>query len=234
MGKEGSSMSKEESSLYQEKPDFYYGGANPKLLKHIKDEWKEVLDIGCAEGGLGAIIKAKGIRVSGIEAFPNAAQKASERLDHVLQGNIETMELPYKPEQFDCIVFGDVLEHLFDPWAVLEKVKPYLKQGGVILTSIPNVAHISVLTSLIAGNWTYTDYGLMDKTHIRFFTFNEILRLFFNSGFNIRNVDRVYVDHDRYLPLIEDLSEICKKYNIGSGFMAETVVFQYVIEAEKL
>lgn len=114
------------------------------------------------------------------------------------------------------------------------KVKPYLKQGGVILTSIPNVAHISVLTSLIAGNWTYTDYGLMDKTHIRFFTFNEMLRLFFNSGFNIKNVDRIYVDHDSYLPLIEDLSEICKKYNIGSGFIAETIVFQYVIEAEKL
>lgn len=227
-------MSKEKSSLYKEKPDFYYGSANSKLLKHIKDEWKEVLDIGCSEGGLGARIKEKGIRVSGIEAFPHAAQKASEKLDHVLQDDIETMELPYKPEQFDCIIFGDVLEHLFDPWAVLEKVKPYLKQGGVILASIPNVAHISVLTSLLAGNWTYTDYGLMDKTHIRFFTFNEILRLFFYSGFNIRDVDRVYADHDSYIPIIEDLSEVCKKYNIGSGFMAETVVFQYIIKVEKL
>ncbi|MBJ7939585.1 SAM-dependent methyltransferase, partial [Bacillus cereus] len=79
------------------------------------------------------------------------------------------------------------------PWAVVEKVKPYIKQNGVILASIPNVAHISVLAPLLAGNWTYTEYGLLDKTHIRFFTFNEMLRLFLKAGYSISKVDRVYV-----------------------------------------
>ncbi|WP_242142337.1 MULTISPECIES: bifunctional 2-polyprenyl-6-hydroxyphenol methylase/3-demethylubiquinol 3-O-methyltransferase UbiG [unclassified Bacillus cereus group] len=226
-------MNKGESSLYNEKPDFYYTGANPHLLKHIKSEWKEVLDIGCSEGGLGAVIKEKGVRVSGIEAFSDAFEKAKQKLDHVLHGDIETMELPYEHEQFDCIIFGDVLEHLFDPWAVIEKVKPYVKKGGVILASIPNVAHISVIQSLLAGNWTYTELGLMDKTHIRFFTFNEMLRLFLKAGFSIQEVDRVYVPYDQDVPLIEDLQKICSKYRLGSGFLAEAVVYQYVILAEK-
>ncbi|MFD0769530.1 class I SAM-dependent methyltransferase [Bacillus sp. CGMCC 1.60114] len=227
-------MGTEDSSLYREKRDDYYEGANPYLLKHIKEEWKEVLDIGCSRGGLGAAIKEKGIRVSGIEAFEEAAQIAKAKLDHVIRGNIETMELPYEKEQFDCIIFGDVLEHLFDPWAVLEKVKPYVKQGGVILTSIPNVAHISVLIPLLNGDWTYEKAGLMDKTHIRFFTFKEMLRLFVNAGFSIHQVERVYVNSDTYTPIIQDLYEVCKKYNIGSNFMAETIVYQYVIEAMKV
>lgn len=117
---------------------------------------------------MGAAIKENGTRVSGIEAFPEAAEQAKEKLDHVVLGDIETMEMPYEEEQFDCVIFGDVLEHLFDPWAVIEKVKPYIKHNGVILASIPNVAHISVLAPLLAGNWSYTEYGLLDKTHIRF------------------------------------------------------------------
>ena len=143
------------------------------------------------------------------------------------------MGMPYEEEQFDCVIFGDVLEHLFDPWAVIEKVKPYIKQNGVILASIPNVAHISVLAPLLSGNWTYTEYGLLDKTHVRFFTFNEMLRMFLKAGYSISKVDRVYIDHKMYEPLIEELYEVCKKYRLGSGFMAETVVFQYIIEAEK-
>lgn len=103
----------------------------------------------------------------------------------------------------------------------------------MILASIPNVVHISVLAPLLTRNLTYTEYGLLDKTHIRFFTFNEILRMFLKAGYVISKVDRVYIDHEIYEPLIEELYEICKKYCLGSGFMAETVVFQYSIEAEK-
>ncbi len=130
-------MSNPKNSLYEEKSGHYYNAVNPNLLKHIKKEWKEVLDIGCSSGALGAAIKENGTRVSGIEAFPEAAEQAKEKLDHVVLGDIETMDMPYEEEQFDCVIFGDVLEHLFDPWAVIEKVKPYIKQNGVILASIP-------------------------------------------------------------------------------------------------
>ncbi len=101
---------------------------NPNLLKHIKKEWKEVLDIGCSSGALGVAIKENGTRVSGIEAFPEAENKQKEKLDHVVLGDIETMDMPYEEEQFDCVIFGDVLEHLFDPWAVIEKSKAIYKR----------------------------------------------------------------------------------------------------------
>lgn len=114
-----------------------------------------------------------------IEVFPEAAEKAKEKLNHVLLGDIETVELSYEKEQLDCVIFGDVLDHLLDPWAVVEKVKPNIKKDGAILASIPNVSHISLLSSLLAGNWTYMEYGSLDKTHIRFFTFNEMIRMFF-------------------------------------------------------
>ena len=120
------------------------------------------------------------------------------------------MDMPYEEEQFDCVIFGDVLEHLFDPWAVIEKVKPYIKENGVILASIPNVAHISVLAPLLAGNWTYTEYGLLDKTHIRFFTFNEMLRMFLKAGYSISKVDRVYIDHKVYEPLVRSYMEFVR------------------------
>ncbi|MEK5300435.1 class I SAM-dependent methyltransferase [Bacillus sp. FSL R10-2201] len=226
-------MHRANKTLYGEKKGHYYNSTNPYLLKHIKKEWKEVLDIGCSNGTLGAAIKENGARVFGIEVFPEAAEKAKEKLDHVLLGDIETLELPYEKEQFDCVIFGDVLDRLLDPWAVVEKVKPYIKKEGVILASIPNVSHISVLSSLLAGNWTYTEYGSVDKTHIRFFTFNEMIRMFFKAGYSISKVDRVYVDYKTYQPLIGELHEVCQKYNLGSGFLAETVVFQYIIEAEK-
>jgi 2-polyprenyl-3-methyl-5-hydroxy-6-metoxy-1,4-benzoquinol methylase len=227
-------MDTKESSLYKEKNDDYYEGANPYLLKHINEGWTEVLDIGCSKGGLGAAIKEKGIRVSGIENFEEAAQIAKGKLDHVIQGNIETMELPYEKEQFDCIIFGDVLEHLFDPWLVLKKVKPYVKKEGSILTSIPNAAHISIVISLLNGDWTYEEVGLMDKTHIRFFTFKEMMRLFTNTGFSINQVERVYAPYGNYIPIMQDLYEVCRKHNIGNEFMMETPVYQYVIEAVKV
>ena len=85
-----------------------------------------------------------------------------------------------------CHIRGCIRAFIFDPWAVIKKVKPYIKENGVILASIPNVAHISVLAPLLAGNWTYTEYGLLDKTHIRFFTFNEMLRMFLKAGYSIK------------------------------------------------
>nr|WP_188388551.1 class I SAM-dependent methyltransferase [Priestia taiwanensis] len=226
-------MEQENSSLYKEKGDSYYEGANPHLLNRIKEGWKEVLDIGCSKGGLGAAIKEKGIRVSGIEAFEDVASVAKLKLDDVIVGNIETMELPYKAEQFDCIIFGDVLEHLFDPWAVVEKVRPYIKPGGMILTSIPNVAHISVVKSLLNGDWTYEEMGLMDKTHIRFFTYKEIIHLFEGAGLAIRHVERVLSYSDTYGKFMADLHAVCTKHQIGTTFLLDAITYQYVVEAVK-
>lgn len=133
--------------FYDEKKQQYYDGLNPYLLKKINGSWQTVLDVGCGAGNLGAALEDRGITVYGIEAFPEAAQKAETKLSHVLCGDIESAVLPYNDEQFDCILFGDVLEHLVDPWSVLKKLRPYLKKDGTVLTCVPNVGHISVVLS---------------------------------------------------------------------------------------
>lgn len=102
---------------YDEKQQNYYEGLNPYLLNKIDENWRTVLDVGCGTGNLGAAIEDRGITVYGIEAYPEAAKKAESKLSHVLCGDIESAILPYESEQFDCMLFGDVLEHLIDPWS---------------------------------------------------------------------------------------------------------------------
>lgn len=221
------------ATMYEDKPDDYYAGANPFLLKHVKAEWREVLDVGCSDGGLGAKMKDFGIRVSGMEAYPEAAAKASRKLDHVLLGDIEHVDMPYTPGQFDAVVFGDVLEHLVNPWTALAKVRPYLRRGGTVLASVPNVGHISVVAPLLGGRFTYTDSGLLDKTHLRFFTLDELLRLFTDTGYEVQEVERVMVGFPVYEPLLEDLAIVCARHGLGDAFAREARAYQYIVIAKK-
>lgn len=230
---EAAALADEAEQMYSTKPASYYAGANPYLFKHVQDGWREVLDVGCSAGGLGALMKDKGIRVSGIEGYPEAAAKARRKLDHVLTGSIETLPLPYRPGQFDCIVFGDVLEHLVDPWAVLGKVRPFLQDKGTVLASIPNVGHMSVLAPLLAGRFAYEDQGLMDRTHLRFFTRTEIVLMFESCGYRIREIERVHVAFEVYRALMVELAAVCLKHGLGSSLAEEGNAYQYVIVAER-
>ena len=93
----------------------------------------------------------------------------------------------WSPEKyFDCVVFNDVLEHLVDPYSVLEEIKKFLSPEGVIVASIPNIRHAPVLFDLVVkGNWDYAEYGVLDKTHLRFFTKASIKKMFSNSGYEL-------------------------------------------------
>lgn len=102
---------------------------------------------------------------------------------NVTAENVESSELSYDKKFFDYIIFADVLEHLYNPQKVLENVKEYLKDDGYVLSTIPNVMHFSVVKQLINGRWTYEEAGILDKTHIRFFTKDEIIKLFDKSGY---------------------------------------------------
>ncbi|GAF24241.1 O-antigen biosynthesis protein RfbC [Bacillus sp. JCM 19047] len=114
---------------YEKKATAYYQGINQQLFSLIDPKVEMVLDIGCAEGALGAAIKAAyGADVHGFELFQHAAVQAEKKLDSVTVGNIESDPLPFEHDQFDAIIFADVLEHTLDPWSVLAKVKPYLKK----------------------------------------------------------------------------------------------------------
>jgi 2-polyprenyl-3-methyl-5-hydroxy-6-metoxy-1,4-benzoquinol methylase len=223
------------SNNYAVKPEEYYKGINKNILKHIKKNSASVLDVGCAQGNLGRVIKEEfGSTVIGIEAFPNAAMEAREKLDEVYDENIENFNMPFKKESFDHIIFGDVLEHLNDPWLTLKNIRPFLKKDGSIITSIPNIAHITTVVDLLQGKWTYQDAGLMDKTHLRFFTKTEIEKMFNECGYNVVNIESIVVSNEVYDKVISYLYKLLSDINlVGEEFVRQSVAYQYVVVAEK-
>lgn len=118
----------------------------------------------------------------GIEIDPTTAADAAARLDEVIVGRYPD-DLPVDA-RFDCIVFNDVLEHMADPWSALEATVVHLHPGGTVVASIPNVRNVEVVYPLVTrGTWRYHDQGLLDRTHLRFFTKSSMRDLFEDSGF---------------------------------------------------
>lgn len=145
-----------------------------------------VLEVGCACGATLIEIKRRFRNASlyGVELDEGPSSIASH-FATISNENIESSSLEYPDNFFDYIIFGDVLEHLREPGQILNSVKRYLKENGSILASIPNVMHISVMKPLLNGFWTYEDAGILDRTHLKFFTYQEIIHLFQNSGYRL-------------------------------------------------
>lgn len=172
----------------------YYGGANERILSRVPASATRVLDIGCAEGRLGKQLKSLRAdrEVWGIELSSEAAAIAKGRLDHVLTGDVERMNPIAVPKKyFDCIVCGDVLEHLKEPAEVLRRLGPLLIAGGCLIAQVPNVAHWSVILQLLQGEFEYQDADLLDRTHLRFFTPSSFRDLLWESGFIIIDEDAI-------------------------------------------
>jgi len=150
----------------------YHEHARPELVRLIPPDARTVLDVGCGEGQLGAALKQRGpVRVVGVEIDAAAGERARAVLDEVHRGDVESLDLPYSPGAFDCIVLADILEHLRDPWGLLRRLVPLLApSGGRLIASLPNVRHWSVVRGLLEGEWTYLPAGLLDRAHLRFFT----------------------------------------------------------------
>jgi 2-polyprenyl-3-methyl-5-hydroxy-6-metoxy-1,4-benzoquinol methylase len=133
---------------------------------------RTVLDIGCGRGQNGELAKAKGAHVVGVESWGPSVDAARKRLDEVIAANIEEDEAArlLGDRRFDLILFGDVLEHTRDPRAVLARFLPFLEDGGHVIVSLPNVAAWTVRLGLLRGNFEYAESGILDETHLRFFT----------------------------------------------------------------
>lgn len=175
------------------KPAAYYVNRD-EMLKFIPDNVHTLLDVGCGEGLFGQSCKKTivDIEVWGVELNKQVGEKAREKLDRVLIGNIEFDELDIPDHYFDVIVFNDVLEHLQSPWNVLEKIKKYLRTNGYVTASIPNVRYYDVIKRLLINKeWEYQDCGVLDKTHLRFFTQKSILRLFKDCNYSVLRLEGV-------------------------------------------
>lgn len=178
---------------FRKKPSVYYNSDRREMMKVFPPEMKTVLEIGCAEGNFGKLLKSTfSAEVWGVEMLAEAAEKAKRVLDRVHVGNIEKGEIDLPIDYFDCIVFNDVLEHLRDPWEVLRKIKRNLKDDGYVVASIPNVRHFwNIVNLLFRSKWEYTDSGVLDKTHLRFFTSKSIGTMFKRCGFEIINLEGI-------------------------------------------
>ncbi len=179
-------------SKYETEPELRNENNSHTMIVELVGHDKKVLDVGAATGYVAKLLTGRGCRVTGIEVDPEAARKAEEHCERVITGDIEDLDLPGElgESSFDVIVFGDVLEHLRNPLEVLKRFKPFLRPDGYVVTSIPNVAHGSVRLALLQGKFQYQSLGLMDDTHLRFFTRDTIEEMLSEAGLVITKLKR--------------------------------------------
>jgi len=162
------------------------------LLMRIPEEARAVLDVGCARGRLAGELKRRGTaKVVGIERDEHLARAARDVMDEVICGDVETLDSNLFHRVFDAVICGDLLEHLADPWSVLEKLRGWLKPGGMLVGSVPNVGHWSVVRDLLAGRWDYAPFTILSGTHLRFFTEEGIRCALEETGFQVLEVTPV-------------------------------------------
>ena len=157
---------------------------------------RDVLDVGCSSGFLAEALARRGCRVSGVELDEESASEAVPFLEQLVVGDLNRVDLvaAFGAARFDAIVFADVLEHLVDPADVLRRSLPLLRPGGAVVISVPNVAHGALRLALLQGRWRYTETGLLDETHLRFFTRDTLLRLLVDCGLCVTDVDATVLD----------------------------------------
>ncbi len=173
-----------------------YVGRRGDIEKLIPSNAKLVLDIGCSIGTLGASIKeSTGAQVYGIELSKEMAQEAASRLDKVMVGDAAEILAggEWSNCRFDVIIFADVLEHMIDPWSVLKTAIRLLDAHGRVIASIPNIRHIDTVYNLVVkGYWPYRERGIHDRTHLRFFTKKNIMKMFAGAGLSIETIQTNY------------------------------------------
>jgi len=178
---------------YDNKQESYFSHSRPELLPFVPANVRTVLDVGCGNGAFGVMLKkSRQCAVWGIEPGKAAAQEAEKHLDKVING----LFIRYMPElanqKFDAIFFNDVLEHLVDPDEALSYCKQLLNPNGCIIASIPNIRWYPVILSLIwYKDFKYEQAGVMDKTHLRFFTLKSMRRLFEDNGYTVLKTEGI-------------------------------------------
>lgn len=156
----------------------------------------DVLDVGCADGDVGRLLQETGNRVSGLDRDAEAAEKARADLERVVVADLDTSSLldHFEAASFDVVVLADVLEHLREPERALREATELLREGGRLVLSVPNVAHGALRLALLQGRWTYTAAGLLDRTHLHFFTRTSLLQLLEGVGLAVDDLRATVAD----------------------------------------
>jgi SAM-dependent methyltransferase len=164
-----------------------YDGDCPEMERAVPPKSK-VLDIGCSTGKLAKALKKKGCEVYGIDIDKESLKKAAKFCTKVYQidlDNLKSFDEKLRGQKFDAITMGDILEHLKYPGVLLEHLKKYLNPGGVLISTIPNIAFVFTRMKFLLGDFSYSKRGLMDEDHLRFFTFTTARMLFKETGYEL-------------------------------------------------
>lgn len=173
---------------YNQKPKGYYDNVRYEMLQYLPDHPKTIMEVGCGDGSFGKLLKEHTrAEVWGIEYVTKEAIKAKEVLDKAMAGPIEEIIHDLPDAYFDVVYFNDVLEHLRDPFKILEIFKEKIQPGGIVISSIPNIRyHNALIPLLVKKDFKYQEYGVMDFTHLRFFTRKSIRRMYEEQGYQVR------------------------------------------------
>jgi SAM-dependent methyltransferase len=211
---------------------------NPDLLRFIPISSRRLIEVGCSSGALAREFKKLAPEASylGIEIDANYAELAKRFCDDVTVLNIENADVDFWRDHADrdCWIFGDTLEHLQNPWHILRRIYEILPAGGAVVACIPNAQHWSLQARLSIGDFRYESSGLMDKTHLRWFTRQTILEMFSQAGFVIEDgMPRIFDEPQReiFLPIIGEMAKLA-----GADpqvAISDALPLQYVIRAIK-
>ena len=213
----------------------YADKANPDLLDRMPQSARLLLDVGCGTGALGAAYKRlnPGCRVLGIEQDAAAAGIAASRLDAVFAADLNVTPLPFADAvtrgTIDCMIYGDVLEHLHDPWDVLARHLDYLSPDGTVLLCLPNLEHWSIAATLLRGTWDYKESGLLDATHLRWFSEESTRRALAELKLHVVEVLPRIFDHDSAHAFVDALEPALARLGVAAeDYLRRAAPVQYV------
>lgn len=202
----------------------YYTQSRSEMLPFIPNQANRLLDIGCGAGIFLEQLKKEKRTLLGIEMNTKAAAEAQKRIDQVFVGDVME-QLDCIGAVVDCISANDILEHLIDPSACLKKMKTVLADSGVVVASIPNVRYLpNLIGLLLKKDWEYTESGILDKTHLRFFTKKSIIRLFEDAGYSVEQINGINPIRSWKWTLFT----VCT-----GGFFSDTQYMQFAVVAHK-
>lgn len=186
-------MSAPDPAFVRAARSFAYENDRPDVRALVPPSARRVLDLGCSSGAVGAALKAaSGCEVVGVEFDPLLATDARERLDTVVEGDLEDPAILDGRGAFDVILCADVLEHLRDPEGVLGRAVEHLAPGGIVVVSLPNVRYWETFWQLGAkGTFPRRSEGIFDRTHLRWFTLRDAYGLLDGAGLEVVEVRRV-------------------------------------------
>ncbi len=223
--------------------DSYYGNVNPTLLELMRGDEQRALEFGCGRGAFARAARQRCPQLShyvGIDIHPQAVHEAAPAMSAALCRDVDRIsDWDADPElaaaaptgTFDAVIFGDVLEHLVDPERCLKQARRLLGPRGRVLACIPNVQHWSVFVQLVRGSWPRLDSGLFDRTHLRWFTLDDMVHLFNAGGLEVISVTPRVFDRDQGLEVAEYLEPMAHLLGVVPDALSQRMLpLQYVLE----